>query len=1183
MGNFLKNLHPLLRRKKNEYDNKDPNYAIIDMFSEELNSIERDALDSRIQSSLNTATGKYLDIYGDWYGLYRKDDEKDETYRDRIIEYVLLKRGTNKSIIDAIRRFLDDEEIYVNVYEPFQNIFYTNKSHLNGEDHLMGDYYRFAIIDITIGKRFPLEIIEEINKFKPAGVKVFFTYDSSYETSEDKIITNVFPKRYPRVTTYQNVDIFRGYGRLLYGHLNLGMAKVNEISDVFKTNNSLINSLDVLSGSSTVGREYYNFTYKTKDSYIPKPDDFVTSISVENRNVEGEELNKDFYTNTNTRNNLSPETTIKPSEDRTSVYFNFDINEYLRRNGINTVTLELDNKELREYVSNYFGEVTLDFDMKAMVPPTSKVNVSLSIYDFVSRVWVKISSENLDLNSKNVGNKLGNLLDYINNNLALFLRLNIESVGQETNIQISYIDLFFNRYDKDIYTIKPFKGIVESFQETDYLSETDAIKDMSLENGDIITKSGYQPMQYLKLTDGYDNNINRNLVFNSQDIEGNLVTYKGATKTIEKSSNGYTRVRIKGGDSVVKALYILSDIIKYKGEEIAISFKLKTKNPLNILLHGFNSKDGINFYYKENETVYFKAEEASYVGGSPQIQFRPNGEEDLDFEIKNIKVEKGQEATPFQPNPEDIYGANDPNQYVDIIAKDIEGNIKPSKNVLLHENKPGINLLSNKDIITNTTSKHSYVQGDTKELTMSLWGIRITRAGTMEEKLEEGKTYTISYDMEILKIPDVPAYRYMPGINVFTRNPSNVITETRYVNGYEQIRDLPVGTKERVEFTFIMPYVDNVELTAYTGIFNETGEYLPYSTREHPTVKFTNIKLEEGSTATPYSPSPEDMVSFLDKTIRFTGVYNDIQSIGLRTTTDLNNVNLQYGIYGNDFLNMKNFTTLPIGETHVENDIVDLLGVRNLTYQNLNPFSEAIIRPFMGYTITKLMGDIGNVVDIPKGFFNATWQEIYNYTEHQNPIPQVIQDIVDGVIDNSSGIVGKVPTPQVSTYTDVSAYTYKPAEYEVELTLDSGETIEKLKDVTLDTKTIKISTIPQVTTETTTRDLIIRDSYKEKRVTQKQFAEYPLIQPIKPGRRYRITVEGDFKDNLEHIRVYNTNANFNEVTIYPDQDINGVATREFVARNETNNNTRPNETIILYIIPYDDNESTIYNLDIIEL
>lgn len=1047
MGNFLKNLHPLLRRKKNEYDNKDPNYAIIDMFSEELNSIERDALDSRIQSSLNTATGKYLDIYGDWYGLYRKDDEKDETYRDRIIEYVLLKRGTNNSIIDAIRRFLDDEEIYVNVYEPFQNIFYTNKSHLNGEDHLMGDYYRFAIIDITIGKRFPLEIIEEINKFKPAGVKVFFTYDSSYETSEDKIITNVFPKRYPRVTTYQNVDIFRGYGRLLYGHLNLGMAKVNEISDVFKTNNSLINSLDVLSGSATVGREYYNFTYKTKDSYIPKPNDFVTSISVENRNVEGEELNKDFYTDTNTRNNLSPETTIKPSEDRTSIYFNFDINEYLRRNGINTVTLELDNKELREYVSNYFGEVTLDFDMKAMVSPTNKVNVSLSIYDFVSKVWVKISSENLDLNSKNVGNKLGGLLDYINNNLSLFLRLNIEPVEQETNIQISYIDLFFNRYDKDIYTIKPFKGIIESYQETDYLAETDAIKDMSLENGDIITKSGYQPMQYLKLTDEYDNNINRNLLIDSENRES-----------------------VNGSDSSRRVIYNISERL-IPNEYYTITYEINTKDlDRTTILIGEDVGERTTVDLDKdtrNKFTFIAKEGISELSIFTGVAYT---EENYMGKITRAKLEKGIKTTPYQPNPEDIYGANDPNQYVDIIAKDIEGNIKPSKNVQRHENKPGINLLSNKDILTNK-SKYSYVQGDTKELTLSLWGTRITRAGTMEEKLEEGKTYTISYDMEILEVPTVPSFRYTPGIIVLSRNPSNVIAETRFVNGYEQVRDLPVGAKERVELTFTMPYVEDVELTAYTGLFNESGDASPYETREYSTVKFTNIKLEEGSTATPYKPSPEDMVSFLDKTIRFTGAYNDIQSIGLRTTIDLNNVNLQYGIYGNDFLNMKKFTTLPVGETHVENDIIDLFGIRKLTYQNLSPFSEAIIRPFMDYTITKLMEDIENVVDIPKGFFNATWQEIDNYTEHQNPIPQVIQDVVDGVIDNSSGIVGKVPTPKVSTYTDVSTYTYKPAEDEIELTIDSEETIGKLKDVTLDTKTIKISTIPQVTTETIIKPL----------------------------------------------------------------------------------------------------------------
>lgn len=896
MGNFLKNLHPLLRRKKNEYDNKDPNYAIIDMFSEELNSIERDALDSRIQSSLNTATGKYLDIYGDWYGLYRKDDEKDETYRDRIIEYVLLKRGTNNSIIDAIRRFLEDEEIYVNVYEPFQNIFYTNKSHLNGEDHLMGDYYRFAIIDITIGKRFPLEIIEEINKFKPAGVKVFFTYDSSYETSEDKIITNVFPKRYPKVTTYQNVDIFRGYGRLLYGHLNLGMAKVNKISDVFKTNNSLINSLDVLSGSATVGREYYNFTYKTKDSYIPKPYDFVTSISVENRNVEGEELNKDFYTDTNTRDNLSPETTIKPSEDRTSIYFNFDINEYLRRNGINTVTLELDNKELREYVSNYFGEVTLDFDMKAMVSPTNKVNVSLSVYDFVSKVWVKISSENLDLNSKNIGNKLGNLLDYINNNLALFLRLNIEPVEQETNIQISYIDLFFNRYDKDIYTVKPFKGMVESYQETDYLFETDIIKDTSLENGDIITKSGYQPMQYLRLTDGYDNSINRNLLEGSgnyiKNNNYNTVWYYILDKIKENTEVTIT-IKAKLGEDVT-SLGVYNDngyvigLLDKEGNQIIIPKEEFDENNIATVTGYWQTQRVVNgeLYKTDNNRLFYYT--------------FPKGHKD-ETEIIWSKLEYGNESTKYQPNPEDIYGANDPNKSIDVLPRD-----------------------KNNNVIKNKV--------------------------------------------------------------------------------------LPVNYRE-------------------------------------------------------------ENVQFLDKIIRFNGVYNNVQAISIYNTIPIPKATIETSVYGEVYTPLKSLTNIQQGETHTDNELVDLYGIKNLTYQNLNPFSEAIIRPFMDYTITKLMEDIGNVVDIPKGFFNATWQEIDSYTEHHNPIPQVIQDVVDGVIDNSNGKVGKVPTPQVSTYTDVSTYTYKPAEDEIELTIDSEETIGKLKDVTLDTKTIKISTIPQVTTETIIKPL----------------------------------------------------------------------------------------------------------------
>ena len=887
MSNFLKNLHPLIRRKKNPNDNKDPNYAIIDMFNEELNNIEQDTIDSKIQSSLKTATGKYLDIYGDWYGLVRKSKEKDDDYRERIIEYVLLKRGTNNSIIDAIRRFLEDEDVYVDIYEPFQNIFYTNKSHLNGEDHLMGDYYRFAIIDVTIGKTFPLSIIEEINKFKPAGVKVYFTYDGSHSLPEDKAVTQFYPKGFPKVSTYQDVDIFRGYGRILYGHLNLGIAKVKDITDVFKTNNSLINSLDVLSGSATVGREFYNYAYKTQNSYVPRMGDFVTTISNETNNIKGEELSKDFYTDTTTRNALTPSDTILGNKQTTNIYFNFDTNEYLRRKGININTLNLSEKELRTYISNYFGNVSLDFDIQSMVSPTRPTKMTLSIYDFISKSWVNISKEEVDLKIKNIGNNLGNLVDYLNNNLAIFIKLEIEPLEEDTEIRIKYLDLHFKRYEKDIYTVKPFLGKVEAHQETEYFSEADATKDINIDNGDIMTKSGYQPMQYLRLTDGYDNSINRNLLFDT-------------------TTNIKNKEDTKGNYKQYWFIYI-NEAHKYfgVGDYITISFDVEMDR--GDLLRIYDSNNNRDFMFgsvvfenigRQKQRLEFtrKLEEATKDTPNWQLAFFADDNGD-NFSIENIKVEFGDESTPYQPNPEDLYGANDPNKYVDLQAKDVDGN------------------------------------------------------------------------------------------------------------------------------------------------------------------KINNKTLS-------YSPNPEDEVKFLNKTIMFNGVFNNIQTISILNSIDLEKVYLETSIYGDKYKRLKTLTDIKSGETHTDNDLVDLFGIKNLTYQTLNPFSEVIIRPFLNYTIERLMEDIGNVVDLPKGFFNATWQEIDCYTEVKNPTPIVLDDVANGEIDNSTGEVWKVPVPKVSTYTEVENHSYSPVEYNKTITLDSRETLKELADVKLSTRQISMSRIPKVSTET---------------------------------------------------------------------------------------------------------------------
>ena len=885
MSNFLKNLHPLLKRKKNPKDNKDPHYAIINMFSEELDNLEQETIDSKIQSSLGTATGKYLDIYGDWYGLVRKKNELDDTYRDRIIEYVLLKRGTNNSIIGAIKRFLEDEDVYVDIYEPFKNIFYTNKSHLNGEDHLMGNYYRFAIIDITIGKSFPLEIIDEINKFKPAGVKVYFTYDGSYDLGEDKIITPVFYKDYPKVTTYQDVDIFRGYGRILYGHLNLGIAKVKDITDVFKTNNSLINSLDVLSGSATVGREFYNYAYQTQSKYVPKMRDYVTTISSMFNQATGEELAKDFYTETSIRDSIKPELVIEGNNKTTNIHFNLDTIEYLRRKGIVVSNLGMSERELINYVSNYFGEVSLDLDVQAMVSPSNPVSVKLSIYDFGSYSWVTVSRETLTLAEKNIGNKIGNLVDYLNDNLTIFIKLEVEPVKEDTDLRIGYFDLTFRRYEKDVYTIKPFKGLIESHQETAYLAELDAIKNIDIDNGDIITKSGYQPMQYLRLTDGYDNSINRNLLFdtatnikNKEDTRGN---YKQYWFTYINEAHKYFSV----------------------GEYITISFDVEMDR--GDLLRVYDSNHNRDFMFgsvvfenigSQKQRLEFtrKLEKATKDSPNWQLDFFADDNGD-NFSIKNIKVEFGEESTPYQPNPQDIYGANDPNEYIDVLPRDKDNNVIKNK-------------------------------------------------------------------------------------------------------------VLPVNYRE-------------------------------------------------------------ENVQFLDKIIRFNGVYNNVQTISILNTIPIPKAIIETSVYGTNYNTLKSLINIQQGETHTDNELVDLYGIKNLTYQTLNPFSQVIIRPFLDFTITKLMKDIGDVVDLPNGFFNALWQEVDIYSEHKNPIPKVLEDVANGAIDNSTGEIVKIPKQSIITYTDVDIKTLLPAEYKQPLTLDSNLTLGELADTKLSTKEITITHIPQVTTE----------------------------------------------------------------------------------------------------------------------
>lgn len=505
MSNFLKNLHPLLRRKKNPKDNEDVNYALIKVLNEEMNLIEQDAIESKLQSSLKSSTGTYLDNFGDWFGVYRKKDEDDEKYRARIIKYLLLKRGTNNAIIEAIKDYLEDSNADVSIYEPFRNIFYTNKSHLNGNDHLMGYYYNFAIINVSVGSYFPMEIVDVINEFKPAGVKFYVTYDGGGTNTGSSIIKVLDDP--VNIDVYQNIDRLSGYSETFYGHINMGHRKVNYDSetDIFRTNRSKINSNDVLTGSSSIGRAFHNYAYKTNFIYNPTRTSTVSEIKTV-LDEKGRELPLEYYINTTEKNRASVYIDIESTTGTSFIYNNLNLREYF--NQYKPELLHGDTQYIKNAISSYVGVATFDLFMEALISPDEVVSTQTQVFDFSIGKWVTINSSEITYGMKNVGAELGYIKDYMNNELNMFTRVAIAS-SSDVTVNINYLDLLFYHYTADVYTVKPYKGLIEYYIELDRLSYVDASKVPSLSNGDVISKTGYEPMGYVRVVG--DSNENKDI------------------------------------------------------------------------------------------------------------------------------------------------------------------------------------------------------------------------------------------------------------------------------------------------------------------------------------------------------------------------------------------------------------------------------------------------------------------------------------------------------------------------------------------------------------------------------------------------------------------------------------------------------------------------------------------------
>lgn len=728
MSNFLKNLHPLLRRKKNPKDNEDVNYALIKVLNEEMNLIEQDAIESKLQSSLKSSTGTYLDNFGDWFGVYRKKDEDDEKYRARIIKYLLLKRGTNNAIIEAIKDYLEDSNADVSIYEPFRNIFYTNKSHLNGQDHLMGYYYNFAIINVSIGSYFPVEVVDVINEFKPAGVKFYVTYDGGGTNTGNSVIKVLDEP--VNIDVYQNIDRLNGYSETFYGHINMGHRKVSYDSntDIFRTNNSNINSTDVLTGSSSIGRAFHNYAYKTNFIYNPTRTSTVSEIQ-KVLDEKGRELPLEYYINTTEKNRASVYIDIESTTGTSFIYNNLNLREYF--NQYKPELLHGDTQDIKNAISSYVGVATFDLFMEALISPDEVVSTQTQVFDFSIGKWVTINSSEITYGMKNVGAELGYIKDYMNNELNMFTRVVIAS-SSDITVNINYLDLLFYHYTADVYTVKPYKGLIEYYIELDRLSYVDASKVPSLSNGDVISKTGYEPMGYVRIVG--DTNENKDIkIFKGEAYTGTRFWEHSLLSDVEdvistKKTSYLVEFDIFGEDEdLVRSLYASPMMLNKELNDFEIDvfynevFKVSLNGKKGRVIIDIPTYVDLNKY----PNLIIAVRTFDYVEFLNSNQNQPYYADKYKIGFKNITVQDIYESTDKAPDP----STKTNHAFTDtrvIDATPSRGNSAQDGNILNNEayslKSPAVYDNSRYDILTNLT---------------------------LRKPIESGKTYTIQVKGEL--------------------------------------------------------------------------------------------------------------------------------------------------------------------------------------------------------------------------------------------------------------------------------------------------------------------------------------------------------------------------------------------------------------------------------------------------
>ena len=240
-------LHPIWKRMTLSSDDS-VNNAIIGALDDQLSDSEQRFLKTKVETSLGTADGNWLDKWGYWFGQRRLNGWSDDEYRQHIIYHVTHGRNTIDSIKEAIANFLNVNKDSIYIYEPYRDMFILNDSLLNSNKYLPSTYYRYAVIDIRISSNIPDEVISIINLFRPAGVLWVLTHDINRFDENAQVFDMESPKELysPSISYKYFIGLVNKENYVLTASNN----EYSAIENPFIYNsNSLLNSDSLLDGT----------------------------------------------------------------------------------------------------------------------------------------------------------------------------------------------------------------------------------------------------------------------------------------------------------------------------------------------------------------------------------------------------------------------------------------------------------------------------------------------------------------------------------------------------------------------------------------------------------------------------------------------------------------------------------------------------------------------------------------------------------------------------------------------------------------------------------------------------------------------------------------------------------------------------------------------------------------------